>query len=175
MLVVTTKRGLESGAPSRWRGRSAQAMGVGSLALLGALLALIGTTPTASAHEPVHTPGGECLPGSQDPIAPYERFNRGTDAPILVTEDCVDPRYNTPVIDSVTAETTPAGRTATSSFTAGSSTRPRVRSRRRPLPRFAFYFPTDAGVYEGRFYVGAVHQLRLTGESLRWERPRRSR
>ena len=29
---------------------------------------------------------------------------------------------------------------------------------------FAYYFPTAAGVYEGRFIVGAVHQLRLTGE-----------
>ena len=34
-----------------------------------------------------------------------------------------------------------------------------------PTPAtFAYYFPTGAGVYEGRFIVGAVHQLRLTGE-----------
>ena len=52
--------------------------------MLGACVALLGTTSTASAHEPLHTPGGECLPGSQDPIAPYERFNRGTDAPLLI-------------------------------------------------------------------------------------------
>src|SRR6185503_13940582 len=36
-----------------------------------------------------------------------------------------------------------------------------------PMPTpatFAFYYPTDPGKYQGRFYLGAVHQLRLTSE-----------
>jgi hypothetical protein len=127
------------------------------------MLALLGTASSASAHEPQHTPGGECLPGSQDPIAPYERFNRGTDAPLLITEDCIDPRYNEPIIDSIAVATTPPpasteyilvhGRFADATPGPGLTTTPAT---------FAFYFPTEG--YEGRFYVGPVHQLRLTGE-----------
>ncbi len=134
-----------------------------ALTALGAAVALLGATSAVSAHEPQHAPGGECLPGSQDPIAPYERFNRGTDAPLLITEDCVDPRYNTPIIDAVTVGTTAPptitefilvhGRFADSTPGPGLETTPAT---------FAYYFPLQG--YEGRFYVGAVHQLRLTGE-----------
>ena len=133
------------------------------LALLGATFALIGTTSPASAHEPAHTPGGECLPGTQDPIAPYERFNRGTDAPILVTEDCVDSRYNMPVIDATTAGTTPAGTPYLLVHGRFLDATPGPVPEATPAA-FAFYFPTAPGVYQGRFYVGGVHQLRLTGE-----------
>ena len=105
MLVVNTKRGSASGEPSRRLGRRVQAIVVRVMAMLGASVALIGAT-SASAHEPQHTPGGECLPGSQAAIAPYERFARGTESPILVTEDCVDPRYNTPIIDAFLVLTT---------------------------------------------------------------------
>jgi len=114
MLVLNQKQKSECGAPSRRCERRARSMTLYLVAMLGATMALIGTASSPSfAHEPVHTPGQECLPGSQGPIAPYERFNRGTDAPLLITPDCVDPRYNTPVIDSIAIATTPAGTTHT--------------------------------------------------------------
>ena len=116
---------------------------------------------TASAHEPVHTPGGECLPGSQAPLAPYERFNRGANAPILVTEDCIDPRYNMPVIDAVTAGTTQAGTPYTHVHGRFFDATPGPVPQATPAT-FSIYFPATG--YEGRFYVGGVHQLRLTGE-----------
>jgi dockerin type I repeat protein len=136
---------------------------VGVVAVIGATAALIATTSPAAAHQPVSAPGGECLPGSQAPLAPYERFNRGTDAPILVTEDCVDPRYNTPQIDLVESGTTASGTPYTHIHGRFLDSTPG------PVPQptpatFSFYFPTAPGVYQGRFYVGPVHQLRLTGD-----------
>jgi hypothetical protein len=81
----------------------------------------------------------------------------------LITEDCVDPRYNTPEIDVSAPGVTPAG-------TAYLHVHGRfLDSTPGPVPQptpatFSFYFPTAPGVYQGRFYVGAVHQLRLTGD-----------
>ena len=125
------------------------------IALLGAALAVIGIASAASAVE--------CGPGPDAPIAPYEQFHRSTDAPILVTDTCDDPRYNTPQIDSTTAGTTPTGTPYLLVHGRFLDATPG------PVPQptpatFSFYFPTAPGVYQGRFHVGPVHQLRITSE-----------
>lgn len=73
--------------------------------------------------------------------------------PMRITGDCVDPRFNDPYVFVAVDEL-----------------------RQLPVPhrfvyggfrgtdaKFAFYFP-DAAQYQGRFFQGPVHQLRLTGE-----------
>lgn len=73
--------------------------------------------------------------------------------PMFVTEDCVDPRFNDGYafvdIDEVRQAPVPHR------FVYGGF--------RGTDARFAFYFPAEES-YEGRFFHGPVHQLRLTGE-----------
>lgn len=73
--------------------------------------------------------------------------------PMLITEDCVDPRFNDPYvfvdIDELRQVPLPHR------FVHGGF--------RGTDARFAFYFP-DSGQYQGRFFHGPIHQLRLTGE-----------
>jgi hypothetical protein len=73
--------------------------------------------------------------------------------PMFVTEECVDPRFNDGYafvgIDEVRQAPVPHR------FVYGGF--------RGTDARFAFYFPSEAE-YEGRFFQGPVHQLRLTGE-----------
>ena len=84
----------------------------------------------------------------------------GPGKPILITADCVDPRFNDPYIIEDT--TVPAANATIRSV---------------PVPytyihggfrgtdaTFSFYFP-PASMYQGRFFQMNVHQLRTTGDS----------
>ena len=126
----------EFGAPSRRHGRRVQAMVLGVLTMLCASMALIGMTSTASAqptcsppNPPRHPPGN----------------------PMLVTEGCVDPRYNDPYILVDEVRSVPVPHRFVHGGWSGTPA------------RFAFYFP-GAEQYQGRFYQGPTHQLRFTGE-----------
>ncbi|MGH7857343.1 MAG: hypothetical protein ACREQY_08430, partial [Candidatus Binatia bacterium] len=71
---------------------------------------------------------------------------------MLITEDCVDPRYNTPVIDAIalvpqSSETAPPTHWVVHGQFVGT---PAV---------FGFYYPVEG--YQGRFWQGPTHQLRL--------------
>ncbi len=112
------------------------------LALLGATFMLIGTTSTASAVD--------CGPRPEPAIAPEPGPPRTLphgDRPMLITEDCVDPRYNNPQIDSIARVATPQDHWVVHGRFVGSEA------------TFAFYYPVEG--YQGRFWQGPVHQLRL--------------
>jgi len=75
--------------------------------------------------------------------------------PMLITEDCVDPRYKEPYLlgdlGELKVELLPVPHYI-------------VRGGFRGTPAvFAFYFPLPPQ-YQGRFFQGPIHQLRLTGE-----------
>jgi hypothetical protein len=71
---------------------------------------------------------------------------------MLITEDCVDPRYNNPVIDAIAlVPQTPASAVPTHWVVHGRFLGTEA--------TFGFYYPVDG--YQGRFWQGPVHQLRL--------------
>ena len=72
--------------------------------------------------------------------------------PLLLTDDCDDPRFNDPQIDLVEERTTPVPHTFVHGFFAGTDA------------RFSLYFP-PAEQYQGRFFQGPTHQLN-TSENL---------
>ena len=76
------------------------------------------------------------------------------DEPIFITDDCIEPRFNDPVIDIDEMRTTPVPHRYVHGFFAGTG-----------FPEFggtpagfAFYFP-PADQYQGRFIQGPTHQL----------------
>lgn len=75
--------------------------------------------------------------------------------PVFITEDCADPRYYAPYLSAdlgdVRLEQLPVPHYV-------------VRGGFRGTPAiFAFYFPVESQ-YQGRFFQGPVHQLRVTAE-----------
>lgn len=65
--------------------------------------------------------------------------------PMFITEECVDPRFNDPFIETNELRATPVPhRFVTGGFRGTDA-------------RFAFYFPTAQ--YGGRFFLGPIHQL----------------
>jgi hypothetical protein len=70
-------------------------------------------------------------------------------APMFVTDDCVDPRFNQPFVDVDEMRTSPVPhRYVHGGFTGTDA-------------RFSFYFPA-ADQYDGRFFQGPTHQLTLS-------------
>ncbi|MGH7859410.1 MAG: hypothetical protein ACREQY_18960, partial [Candidatus Binatia bacterium] len=132
----------ESGVLSIFGGKCRVGVMVGVAALLGVSLGPIGATSTAFAQS-------ECGPGPGDPVEPEPV------TPMLITEDCVDPRYNQPVVDAVAVRAEPVPHVFVHGRFAGTPA------------TFAFYFPIEhegGFQYKERFIQGPVHQLRLTGE-----------
>jgi hypothetical protein len=79
--------------------------------------------------------------------------------PMLVTEDCQDPRFNDPYlfVDTTVPALNALVRGVPIPYTV-------VRGGFRGTDvAFAFYFP-QAGTYQGRSIQGPIHQLRLTGD-----------
>jgi hypothetical protein len=68
-----------------------------------------------------------------------------TGDPLFITDTCIDPRFNTPVIDSIEERSTPSPHTYMHGYFAGTDA------------RFAFYLPPPAQ-YKGRFILGPTHQ-----------------
>lgn len=107
---------------------------VGVVLLVGAVAALVGPVTPAKAAPE------ECAPA-----APGQ--------PMFITESCVDPYYRDAaavILVSEVRDTPVPHRFVEGTFTGTNGT-------------FAFYFPAPER-YEGRFFQGPVHQLRLTGE-----------
>lgn len=110
--------------------------------VLAALLALLaGLTTTVRAEEEQELCGPEW----------------DATKPMFVTEDCVDPRYYEPFIDVDVMRPLPRPHR----FVHGGFM---DQHGDRTPASFAFYLPTEPGVYQGRFFEGPTHQLRLTGE-----------
>jgi len=75
--------------------------------------------------------------------------------PLRITESCTDPRYDEPYL-LVDLASPPIEMLPVPHYV--------VRGGFRGTPaKFAFYFPL-ASQYQGRFFQGPIHQLRLTGE-----------
>ena len=68
-----------------------------------------------------------------------------TGDPLFITDTCIDPRFNTPVIDAIEERSTPSPHTYMHGYFAGTDA------------RFAFYLPPPAQ-YKGRFILGPTHQ-----------------
>ena len=100
-----------SRAPSRRRGRSVQLMAAGVAVVLGASLTSMTSTSTSSAQAPP-----ACSPPALN-------------APMRVTCDCIDPRFNKLYVDIDEQRTTPVPhRYVHGGFTGTDA-------------RFSFYFP----------------------------------
>src|SRR5262249_39012055 len=95
----------------------------------------------------------DCGPRPEPALAPEPERARTLphgDRPMLITEDCVDPRYNNPQITSLAAVAAPQPHIEVKGQFVGTPA------------TFAFYYPVQG--YQGRFWQGPVHQLRLTAE-----------
>lgn len=132
MLTLNRRSGSGGYAPARTRGRFVRVMGAG-VAVMLAIFTSMTSTSTASAPSPT------CGPPSPG-------------APMFITEDCIDPRFNQPYVDIDEMRTTPVPhRYVHGGFTGTDA-------------RFSFYFP-PAEQYQGRFFQGPTHQL-TTSENL---------
>ena len=123
-MTMNRKSGSGGRAPSTRRGRVVQVMVAGVAVMLGGSLMASRTASAAVCAPPA--------PG----------------APMFITDDCTEPRFNNPYIDLDEMRATPVPhRYVHGGFTGTDA-------------KFSFAFPpADAEQYQGRFIQGPTHQL----------------
>src|SRR6516225_4085597 len=136
MNSINGKSASRSGALLTRHGRLGRVIVPGVALMLGAFLTQTASTQTAS-RQPTPAAVSHCAPPAPG-------------APMLVTGDCVDPRFNDPYVDIDEQRNTPVPHRYVHGGFKGTDA------------RFSFYFPPREQ-YQGRFFQN-THQL-LTSEN----------